>query len=106
MTTISSVQVLDEAIGTETSDVHEPRFSSKRTFQVTGQTTAGAGAATIEVQVSNDNSNWITLATISLTLSTSTSTDGVASDAAWRYARFEVTAISGTNAAVSAWIGA
>ena len=102
----SSVRMLNEVITTVTSEVHVPRRAAKRTFQARGQTTAGAGAATILVEVSNDNSQWANLGTITLTLSTTTSTDGFASDAAWRYVRARISAISGTNAAVSVWMGA
>lgn len=81
------------------------RSPSERTFQATGFTTNGAGAATIKVQVSNDNSNWIDLATITLTLSTTVATDGFASSAAWAFVRGNVTAISGTGAAVTLIMG-
>lgn len=80
--------------------------SHSRTFQATGTTSAGSGAATVKVQVSNDNSNWIDLGTITLVLGTSATSDGFSSDAAWKYVRGNVTAISGTNATVSLYMGA
>lgn len=72
-----------------------------QTFQASGTTTSGAGAATIVIQVSNDNSNWITAGTITLTLGTSATTDGFALSANWKHVRANLTAISGTGAAVT-----
>lgn len=80
-------------------------MGGKRTFQASGATTSGAGAATIKIQVSNDGSNWLDLATISLTLSTTSASDGLAADAPWGYVRANLTAISGTNAAVTVRMG-
>lgn len=73
------------------------------TFQASGTTTAGSGAATIAIQVSNDASNWITAGTITLTLGTSATTDGFALAAKWKHSRANVTALSGTGAAVSVY---
>jgi hypothetical protein len=71
------------------------------TFQAVGAVSTSTGAATIAVQVSNDNANWLTLGTITLALTTTSSSDGFASDAPWAFVRGNVTAISGTGAAVS-----
>jgi hypothetical protein len=76
-----------------------------RTYQAYGQTTAGSGAATIKVQGSNDNTNWVDLGTITLTLTTTTVSDGFASNAPWKYVRGNVTALSGTGAAVTLMVG-
>lgn len=76
---------------------------SKATYQVTVVGT-GAVTATVKIEVSNDDSNWLTLATITLSGTTS-ATDGFASDAPWAYRRANVTAISGTGAAVTAIMG-
>lgn len=73
--------------------------SPNRTFQASVVGT-GAVSATVLIQVSNDATNWITLATITLSGTTS-ATDGVAMSAAWGFARGNVTAISGTGAAVT-----
>ena len=80
------------------------------TFQAHGVTSAGAGAATIKIQVSDVavpsvDGHWMDAGTITLTLSTTRSTDGFTLNAAWRWVRANVTAISGTNATVSALIG-
>lgn len=101
----SSVKLLDAVIVTGAGESHPP-INAKRTFQATGQTSAGAGSAVIKVQVSNDRTNWIDIGTVTLTLSATTSTDGFASDAAWRYVRGNVDSISGTDATVTLWLGA
>lgn len=79
--------------------------ASGTTFQAFGTTTAGSGAATVVIQVSNDGANWIDLGTITLTLGTSATTDGFAALAAWAFVRANVTAISGTGASVSVYMG-
>jgi len=76
-----------------------------RTFQAVGATTAGSGSATIGIEVSNDATNWLTHDTITLTLSTTSATAGIEMDAPWAYVRGNVTAISGTGAAVSLFMG-
>ena len=60
----------------------------------------GAVAATVNIEVSNDNVNFLVLGTVALTGTTSAS-DGFASQAQWGYIRANITAISGTGAAVS-----
>lgn len=77
-----------------------------RVYAARGTTSAGAGAATILIQGSLDGTNWITLATITLTLATTSSADGFASTAPWPYIRANVSAISGTGAAVTVDAGA
>ncbi len=63
---------------------------------------AGTGAvtATVNVEVSNNNTDWLVLGTISLS-GTTRATDGFANDAPWRFVRGNLTAISGTGAAVT-----
>ncbi len=109
---ISSVKLLDAVTATGAGLAHQP-WGSKKTFHAVGTTSAGAGAATILIQVSDvvspaagSDVDWITLATITLTLATTQSGDGVASDSAWRHVRGKVTAISGTTATVSLYMGA
>ena len=75
--------------------------SADFTVQASGFVTASTGAATIKVQVSNDGTNWIDLGTITLTLGTTVTSDGIAAHAKWALIRANVTAISGTNAAVT-----
>lgn len=70
-----------------------------RTFQATVSGT-GAVTSTVLIQVSNDGTNYITAGTITLSGTTS-ATDGFVLDAPWAYVRANVTAISGTSAAVT-----
>lgn len=98
---VRTFALLSGAIATGAGSAFGPFESDSSTFQATGTTSTGDGDATIKIQVSNDNSNWIDLGTISLTLSTSAATDGFAALAPWAYVRANVTAISGTNAAVT-----
>ena len=69
------------------------------TFQAT-VTGTGAVSATVLVQCSNDGINWLTLGTSTLSGAVS-ATDGFATAAPWSFVRGNVTAISGTGAAVT-----
>lgn len=71
------------------------------TFQASGTTGSGAGAATIAVQGSNDGTSWDTMGTISLTLGTTSTSDSFTADSRYALIRGNVTALSGTGAAVS-----
>lgn len=73
---------------------------------VSGATTIGAGSATVSVQGSHDGITPVLLATVSLELSATAASDGFGSAVPYRYVRAAVTAISGTNAAVNATLGA
>lgn len=113
MPQISSVKLIDAATATGASASHRA-WTHRRTFQASGTTSAGVGAATIQIWVSNVDSpsgvasdvDWVLLGTITLTLGTTQTTDGFASEAAWRHVRGKVSAISGTNATVTLWMGA
>jgi hypothetical protein len=83
------------------------------TFQAT-VTGTGAVTATVVIQVSNDdtalsnpaNMNWCQTPLGTITLSGTTSaSDGFTSNSSWKYVRAQVTAITGTNAAVSVIMG-
>jgi hypothetical protein len=76
-----------------------------KTYQASGTTSSGSGSATVAVQCSNDGTNWDTLGTITLTLSTTTSSNSFASDDRCFRLRGNVTAISGTGAAVTLTMG-
>ena len=111
MSQTGSVKLLDAVIATERGSNHPPR-GVKRTFQAEGTTSAGAGAATIIIQASNATApaaatdvDWVTLGTITLTLATTKSNDGFTTDAAWRWVRARLSAISGTDATVTVWMG-
>ena len=98
---IRELNLLTAATATGAGSAFGPFESASTTFQAAGATSAGSGAATVKIQVSNDGMNWIDLGTITLTLSSTSSSDGFAAFAAWAYVRANVTAISGTNAAVT-----
>ncbi len=104
MSRVKSQKILSAATATGAGSSFES-FDKDRTYQAAGATSASTGAATVKIQVSDDDSNWIDLATITLSLTTSSSSDGFATSAPWRYSRANVTAISGTGAAVTVWMG-
>lgn len=76
-----------------------------RTFHASGTVSTSTGAATIKVQVSAGGAAYIDACTITLTLGTAATADGCAMAAGWPYVRGNVTAISGTNATVSLFMG-
>jgi len=80
-------------------------IGARRTFQATGQTSAGAGTADVIVEGSNDGTNWTEIGTITLVLSSTISNGGFASEAPWRHVRGRVANLTGTNAAVSLNMG-
>lgn len=105
----SSVALLSAATATGAGVATKPRRAI-RTFQARGATTAGAGSATVVIEVSlvpvpTVDTDWLTLGTLTLTLATTPSGDGFATDAPWHWVRARVSAISGTGAAVSVWMG-
>lgn len=113
MSSFNKIAVRNLFVGRTTTgyaDAHEVVGGSDRTFQAYGSTSNGAGAATIIIYGTNDDSqstnNLITLGTITLTLGTTVTSDGFASQAAWRYIVVRVSAISGTDAAVTVNVGA
>lgn len=108
---VSVEKTLDAATATGAGTARNPQCTD-RTFHAYGTTSAGAGAATIVIEASNKDTpttstrvDWVTLGTITLTLATTQSGDGFASQARWRHVRGYVTAISGTGATVTTWIG-
>lgn len=98
---VKTGNMLSEVLVTGAGSSYGPAYAGEKTFQavVTG---SGAVSATVLIQVSNNPSvqGWITLGTITLS-GTTTDTDGFASEATWAYYRANVTAISGTGAAVT-----
>jgi hypothetical protein len=76
------------------------------TFQACIDGTAGAQTATVTIECSNDGIHTCAtvMGTISLT-GTLSASDGFASTSAWKYIRANVTAISGTGAVVTAFLG-
>jgi hypothetical protein len=98
-------KLLSEATGTGAGSTVEmrPGFQSVIAY---GTTTAGAGSATINIDVSNSGSAgaWVTAGTLTVTLATTVAAgvaDGLTMAAGWQYVRANITAISGTGAAVT-----
>lgn len=102
MSQVKTLTVFNARTTTGASEVFQP-WGTRRTIEVTVSGT-GAVSTTVVVQISNDETNWITLNTLTVS-GTTTATDGAAMDAAWRYMRLNMTALSGTGAAVTAIVG-
>lgn len=108
---VNVTPLLEAATATGAGTAATP-YCTDRTFHAYGQTSAGAGAATIVIEGSNlpapvtsTRVDWVTLGTITLTLATTRTGDGFASQARWRHVRAYVSAISGTDASVSSYVG-
>ena len=91
--------VLLNAATTVSSGASFPGGSGNSTYQATVRGT-GAVSATVLIEASNDGENYLTLATITLS-GTNSSSDGFSSNSAWASVRANLTAISGTNTAVT-----
>jgi hypothetical protein len=76
------------------------------TFQACIDGTSGAQTATVTIECSNDGIHTCAtvMGTITLT-GTLSASDGFASTSAWKYVRANLTAISGTGAVVTAFLG-
>lgn len=74
-------------------------------------TGTGAVAATVQIEISNDGEHWRAMVdadgnTAEIVLSgTGSATDGFMTDESWRFHRANVTAVSGTGAAVTVIVG-
>lgn len=79
-----------------------PKGTPNRAFQAVVSGT-GAVTATVAIYGSNDGVNWELIATIILS-GTASDSDGYVSAAPWPQLKAEVTAISGTGAAVTATV--
>src|SRR5574341_2342191 len=103
MGTVRVATLLSGVTTISTGAAGGPALAGKKTFQAVVAGT-GAVSATVKVQGSNDGDNWVDIATITLAGTTSAK-DGFAADAPWAYYRGDVTAISGTGAAVTLNVG-
>ena len=100
-----AIKLLDAATATGAGGVVS-RSGAKSAIEAHGTTSSGAGAATVAIEARNEDTGaWLTLATITLTLSTTVSGDGFVLDAPWAQVRANLTAISGTGAAVTVTLG-
>jgi hypothetical protein len=96
--------LLDAVTATQTGDaVAVARHARAIQATVTG---SGAVSAAVSIYGNNGNANsgGVLLGTITLS-GTDSDTDGFASDAPWPYLYADLTAISGTGAAVTATVG-
>jgi hypothetical protein len=78
---------------------------NSKTFQAVGTTSSGSGSVTVAVQCSLDGTNYDTIGTITLTLSTTPASNSFTSADRCNWHRGNVTAISGTGASVSLFLG-
>jgi hypothetical protein len=99
MMSVKLGKLLSAATTTGLSQIAGPATAGRKTFQATVSGTGTVGA-TVLVNVSDDGVNFVTLGTITLSGTTS-ATDGFASEASWGYYQANVSAISGTGAAVT-----
>ena len=96
----ASIDLLNAATATGAGAAKQ--FNHSVPYKACQATVTGTGAvtATVKIEVSNDNAGWITAGTITLS-GTTTATDGFAIQSPWLYVRANVTALTGTNAAVT-----
>lgn len=101
--------VLQSAATTTATGAWVKCYGPSQTFQVTANGTAGAYSATVVIEVSNDGTNPLVnpMGTIIVSgTATTAATDGFATGPSpWAWVRARVTAISGTGANVSTWMG-
>ena len=108
MDRINVVQIADAQTTTGAAAQEYDPAKSLMTFQAQGVTSSGSGTATVLIQGSLDGSVWVLLGTMTLTLETTLAAgvhDGIAINAPWNKIRANVSAISGTGAAVDAFMG-
>lgn len=104
---ISSERVLNAAIATGNSTQFRPNSGGTSgglgvSFAASGVVSAATGAATIIVEASLDEGViWFTVDTLSLTLGTTRVVDFGAVSAPYTLYRMRISAISGTDAAVT-----
>lgn len=89
----------------ETFPLYNKYTGQNKTIQI-GVAGSGAVTATVQIEVSNDGTNFLYDAYSTYSLSGTTSAYvGDVMDANWQFIRANVTAISGTSAAVTVIIG-
>jgi hypothetical protein len=91
--------------GSLTGNTHSSvsHWNHQKTFQAKVVGT-GAVTATAVIQCSNDALTWLDVGTITLSGTTSAA-DGFAHEAPWQYYRAKTTAVSGTSAAITVYMG-
>jgi len=96
----ASIVLLDAVTATGAGSAKA--FSHSIPYRTCQATVSGTGAVTasVNIEVSNDNVGWILAGTIALS-GTTTATDGFTIQATWLNIRANVTALTGTGAAVT-----
>lgn len=97
-----------EAPAPKVSAVKQP-WNGRLTFFAVGTTTSGAGSATVKIEGSLDGVNFIQLGELTgpdlAWTSPAVGADGIAIDAPWQFIRANLTAIAGTGAKVTVYMG-
>lgn len=96
--------LMDAATAPATGTAVEP-ISAQRTFQAKLTTSSGNGSGTVIIEVSNDNVGFVTAGTIVFASAACPQNDGFSSVTPWRYVRARLTAIAGTDAALTVTMG-
>lgn len=104
--TFLDTQTTTTAVCSATRAVTSKSWDPLRSFMASGTTSASTGAATVVIYGSMLGTDvWVPLGTITLTLATTvtfgTGSDGFTTHAPWPFLCAQITAISGTGAAVS-----
>ena len=93
------VPMVDKATGS----FNNPPF---QTFQVVATTTAGNVTATVQPEGSNDGVNWVPIGSaIAITSGASPQTSSAVANTTYQYYQANVTALTGTGAAVTTTMG-
>ena len=101
---MGTVTLLDQIQTTKTTDGKQLSYPISCLQAVISG--SGSISATVIVEVSLDNQNWVTFCTFSLSGTTLVSEPYTPPyPIRWTYIRTRITAISGTNAAVSLMVG-
>jgi len=97
--------LLDAVTAVGAGPWHE--LGANSTFDTLSIMSASTGSATILIEVANQMTSTMakTLATFNLNISAAAGSEGTTKNAAWKYTRANVTAISSANATVSVFAG-
>lgn len=100
-TSLGKVSVLLNAVIATGPGTAITPVSPDRGFQAVLTCSSGNCSATVLVEASNDGTNWFTLGTITFASAASPQNDAFGSVIPWMQIRGNVSAIAGTNAAVT-----
>jgi|SanBayMetagenome_1026888.scaffolds.fasta_scaffold129697_2 hypothetical protein len=100
---MSQIVTLLAAATTTGASASQPPGTTTQTFQATVVGT-GSVSATVLIEATLNGSDWLSIGTITLS-GTTRASDGLAVAAPWLLFRANVTAVSGTGAAVTVIMG-